>query len=390
MRVLHVIPGLSNASGPTRVVINLSDELVRLGCEVSIFHLKGRGYGQLMPEDERVKVKGFPVKWCDYWGYSPGLKHALSQEASSFAIIHIHSLWLYPNVAAVSVASRLGIPYVIRPAGSLMAEPQKHRSLRKRLYAALKERRHLNGAAAVHVASGIEAKSVSEFGVRAPIVTVPNGIPGARLRPMAASVSSAPTDDRTCRKVLFLGRLHPIKGLDLLARAFGKVARSRKDVHLIIAGPEGKKGYRSTVERYLRDEGVLDKTVFTGELEGERKWQAYREADVFVLPSRSENFGIAVAEAMASGIPVVVSQETPWQDVETRKAGFWVPLDAQKFAEAIITILDQPRLAAELSRNGCALVREKYTWDRIAKKMLHVYENIVNGRRPSAGLDEFN
>ena len=388
MKILHVIPGLANSSGPTRVVINVSERLVRLGCEVSIFHLTGRGYDRVLPKDPRVEVKGFPIDWSRRWGYSRSLGKALRETVAQFDIVHIHSVWMYPTVAAARACRRRSVPYILRPAGSFRPEALLGNRTLKSVYYRLFEKSHLDNAALVHAVSTVEAEELRNFGVCAPISVIPNGVNSpdvSRVKSREEARLRLGLQPKA-KVVLYLGRLHPIKGLDILTAVFASVLRRLPDAKLVIAGPAAP-GYAREVAKMVKHHDIEEQTILTGEVRGWDKWAAYRAADVFVLPSRSENFGIVVAEAMACGVPVVVSKKTPWEDVETYNAGCWVNPEPDEVAKSIIEILENPDLARQMGENGRALVREKYTWDTLAKRMLRVYENIVAGRDPNAALD---
>lgn len=389
MRVLHVIPGLANSSGPTHVVINLTEHLAKLGCVVTVYHVQYDDIEALRPDPDLVATKGFPLTFSRRWGYSRGLGRALRETVRNFDIVHIHSVWMYPTLAAARACRDAGVPYVLRPAGSFEPWCLRQNRAVKRIYYMLVERRNVAVAAAIQAMSQQEREHFRDLGIREKVVVIPNGVSEEALA--EGGIGSECREHwgigKTTPVVLFLSRLHPKKGLDILIEAFSCVLRVLADARLVIVGPPAP-GYGKRIDQMLREYGIEESTVVAGELRGQDKWAAYQAADVFVLPSRSENFGIVVAEAMACGVPVVVSRETPWEEVETRKAGFWVNLDVDEIAQAILIVLENRRLAAEMGRNGQALVRERYTWDRIAERMLKVYENILAGREPDAGLGD--
>ncbi len=391
MHILHVIPGLSNASGPTHVVVNLCERMADHGHSVSIYYLENWQSDTILPVHPNLSVEAFPFGPIRKWGFSSALRNTLKQRMAEFDIVHIHALWLYPQVVAARTAWEKGVPYLVRPIGSL--EPWALSSqgrLRKKLYMSLIERRHLDKAAAIHATSQQEAANISKLGIRTKIVMVPNGInfdeyhnlPSCEVFRNRFNISS---DEKI---ILYIGRLHPIKGIDILIDAFSQVHNHMSDVVLAIVGPF-ETGYKTTITNQILHRGISKSVVFTGELQGRDKLSAYAAADVFVLPSHSENFGIVVAEAMAAGLPVVVSRNAPWADIETCDAGFWVNLDADEIADAILTVLGDPNLASKMGQNGRTLIKEKYTWDEIAKRMLRVYENIVVGVDPGTNLQDF-
>ena len=177
--------------------------------------------------------------------------------------------------------------------------------------------------------------------------------------------------------ILFLGRINFKKGLDLLALAYGIVARQRDDVHLVLAGPDNE-GYGRKVRKWLTEEGVLERVTFTGMILGKTKVAALRDADVFVLPSYTENFGVAVVEAMTCGLPVVISNKVNiWNEVTEAEAGVVVNCKPNELAEALLELLDDPEYRKSLGKNGKKLVSAKFTWDKVAERMIKVYENIL-------------
>jgi glycosyltransferase involved in cell wall biosynthesis len=176
--------------------------------------------------------------------------------------------------------------------------------------------------------------------------------------------------------LLFLGRLHPKKGLDILAEAFGALARARDDVHLVIAGPDD--GARAATETALTRFGVRDRVTFTGMLRGEEKLDAFHAAEVFALPSRSENFGVAVVEAMACGVPVVVSDQVNiWREVVGAGAGAVVPCEAAALSDAVRAMLDDPARRAETGRRGAQFARDRYDHRRVAAELEAAYESVT-------------
>jgi glycosyltransferase involved in cell wall biosynthesis len=179
------------------------------------------------------------------------------------------------------------------------------------------------------------------------------------------------------RIVLFFGRLSFKKGMDLLAQAFIEVAQQLDDVHLVVAGPDTE-GYGVKVREWLRAGGVLEKVTFTGALSGEDRFVALKQAEVFVLPSYTENFGQAVAEAMACAVPVVISDRVNiWPEVKEAGAGLVVSCDAHETAQAILTLLDNPALGKEMGLRGRKFVEEKLTWKMVGQQLLRVYEQVA-------------
>ena len=212
----------------------------------------------------------------------------------------------------------------------------------------------------------------------APGVVVPNGIEAAAYGdlPALGSFRARYPEIGDKKIILFFGRLNFKKGLDILSRAYGDIANARDDVHLVLAGPDD--GMQGRTEGWLRDHGVRDRATFTGMLLGPDKLAALGDADIFVLPSYSENFGIAVVEAMACGLPVLISDRVNiWREIEARGAGVVTPCDAGAVAAAMAGLLDDGDGARAMGANGKALVGEQFDWSRIALMLEEVYTSLV-------------
>ncbi len=184
--------------------------------------------------------------------------------------------------------------------------------------------------------------------------------------------------------LLFLGRLHEKKGLDLVARAFGRCVREGLDAHLVIAGPDD--GMRASLERWLAEEGVAGRSHLAGMVEGAEKLALLADADLFLLPSRSENFGLAVVEAMAAGLPVLISDQVNlWPEVKAAGAGRVVPIDdVPRLAAAIKELLADPAALRAMGERGRHAAFANYGWEEAAARLERVYEDVVAGRRPGA------
>jgi glycosyltransferase involved in cell wall biosynthesis len=246
---------------------------------------------------------------------------------------------------------------------------------------ALFQTRVLREAAAIHYASAEEARLAEPFACAARAIVIPNGVNIEDYASLpAAGVFSAAHPEIGDRKILlFLGRINFKKGLDVLADAFGRLARARDDLHLVIAGPDD--GEERRARRWLADARALARTTFTGMLTGEAKLAAFRDSDLFVLPSYSENFGFAVVEAMACGLPVVVSDQVNiWREIAAAGAGRVTPLDPAQLADAIAAYVDDPSAARQAGRRGQALVRERFQWTEIAGTLEAMYREVANGR----------
>jgi len=384
MRVLHVIASLSPTwGGPVASVKGLTEAMVRKHMEVTVFAPVDRNSSGDVVQLEGVRVRLFKQNLLSgIWrAYSSELAKALHREVEKFDLIHIHEIWHYPHFAAYRAAKRVRKPYIVTVRGALGPWCLNYKALKKRIYAALIQRRILNGAAAIQAITQEEVKHIRAFGVDSPIFTIPNGIDSEEFSelPPREELEKLYPELQGKKVVLFLGRIHPIKGLDLLARAFGQVARERKDVHLLIVGPD-ERGYRDKIERLFVSEGVIEKVTFTGMLTGKEKLAALSRADIFVLPSYSEGFSMAILEALACGLPVIITRQCHFPEVAEARAGIVIDPDSAQLAEAIVELMDDPKLREEMGNNGRRLVMERFTWDKVADRMIELYQRVLKGK----------
>lgn len=381
MRILHVIADLDPAhGGPTNACLGMARAVAALGHDVEI-HTTDAGTPdapQGTQQDDRITIHRSRQHAPASMRTSFGLAKTLRQSAASADLMHIHSLYLYHDWAAPRIARAHGLPYIVRPHGSL--DPfiwQRHRG-RKRLVEVAFQNRALRDAAAIHYTTEEERQLAAPYAQSDRAIVVPNGIdPDAYA---FAGGRQAIRDrypvigDR--KVVLFFSRLHFKKGLDVLARTFADLAAQRDDIHLLIVGPDD--GVQADIEGLLDAAGVSDRVTFTGLLLGDDKLAALHGADVFALPSHSENFGIAVVEAMACGVPVAISDKVNiWREVETAGAGLVAPVDPAAFSDNLAHLLDDGEAARQMGAAGQQLVRELYDWKSVGRALEAAYADIV-------------
>jgi glycosyltransferase involved in cell wall biosynthesis len=280
-------------------------------------------------------------------------------------VVHDHGIWLSSNRTAAAVAGKARAPRIVSPRGMLSEWALAWRGWKKRVAWIAHQRRDLETAAALHATSDLELEEIRAAGIAVPVAVVPNGVD---VPPLA---SSTPATAGRTRRFLFLSRIHPKKGLETLIEAW-RVARP-EGWELVIAGPD-EAGHRAAVEKRARALGPGSAVRFQGAVPDGAKWALYGEADVFVLPTLSENFGVVVAEALASGVPVITTRAAPWGVLAERDCGWWADGGVAPLAEAIrkaAAIGDDERRA--MGARGRRLVEERFGWPAIAGRMLSVY-----------------
>jgi glycosyltransferase involved in cell wall biosynthesis len=378
LKILHIIPGLTNASGPTQALLNLIKASEAKKAEISVAYLGNRLKNQIKPDLRQGDVFDCQAKGLKHWGYSPQLRALLAQKIHAFDIVHLHSLWLYPGLAGSRAARKHNIPYIVRPAGSLDPEALLHKSLLKRLYFNLVEKQILNNASLIHAVSEQEQKNIQKLNLPPPCINIPNGID-----PTLFSKLPSKSKSRSNLKLsqdslilLFLGRFHQIKGLELLIPVIRDLAHRFPKVKLVLAGPD-QTPFAAQLKSQFRVAGISPLVQFLGELDEKTKINAYRAADLFLLPSRSENFGIVAAEAMAAETPVIASNQTPWEIVEKENAGDWIDRDPQVWTETIARRLESKEWLSKAGTNGRRLVLENFSWPKIGERMIAAYHQIL-------------
>lgn len=390
MRILHVISTLAPTSGgPTQVLKHLAIAQTRAGHEVTVCTtdrshpagetLEADYFGSFYPDSVALEV--FPVTFAPLL-ISPMLGRWLRDEITSFDLVHIHGTYRFPPTYAAYLARKQKIPYIIRPHGNLdpyLYQTSSRSVWLKRLYERWFDLPNLNAASAIHFTASEERRRASFLNLQAPSFIIPNGLdwapycvlpPRGRLR-VDWGIGHAPV-------VLFLGRLHFKKGIDLLVPAFDVVRKALPEAKLVIAGPEND-GYGVEIRRWVRERKMEDSVYFVGPLQRDEVVQAYVDADVFVLPSYTENFGMTVAEAMACSLPVVISDQVNiCNEVARAGAGVVTRCDADEVAQALIDLLKEPQQRQSMGQAGRRLVKSAYCWAPIVEALTKEYEAIIH------------
>jgi glycosyltransferase involved in cell wall biosynthesis len=385
MKILHVVPSLSRLrGGPTFVVKTLAAHQARAGVEVHIATTDDDDRGrQDVPLAKPVMAGGAT---CWYFGRttrtyesSIGLTSWLLRHTSQFDLVHIHSVFTFPATVAAQIAWRRSIPYVVRPLGVLNRWGLKSgRAWAKRLSIRLIESGMLRRAAAVQFSSVTERAESAEACPLGRTVVIPNPVdvdaPAQRglFRGQHPVIADRPI-------VLFVGRLDPVKGIELLMEAFAIVRQSNPRAVLVIGG-SGDPAYVQTLRGRAQALGIANDVLWTGFLDKAAKAAALADADVFVAPSQSESFGLAAVEALAAGVPVVLSAGAGIaHDVLHAGAGLVISPDPGEIARAVERILNDSELACQLGSRAQALVRSRYRADAVAAQLVKLYAEI--GRR---------
>ena len=387
MKVLHVIPSLAaRTGGPAVAAVEFARLASENGIESAILATeaaypagtrKGRAVedGELVEGADEVFVRLFPVRRPYRLGRSPRLRQDLRRSVRGYDVVHIHSLYLDPQRAAAKEARRRGVPYIVSPHGALDPWLRRRGRVRKALAGLLWQRRMLQRAAALHFTTEDEARLAADVAPDVPRLVVPLGIDwkGFQELPPPMSFGGGPV-------VLSLGRIAAKKGLDLLIRAFAIASRRFERTRLVIAGPDDE-GLRPGLEALAQREGVGEQVVFPGMLNGRDRLAALAAADVWALASHTENFGIAVMEALAAGVPTLISPAVNLAgEIERSGAGFVSETRPDEFARALTYLLEDEGRRRQYGQRGREFAR-RFDWHALAPRIVNMYEKVAGWAR---------
>lgn len=372
----------TEAAGTTVCVRRLVQESIQAGWPAEVVTIEDAG---LLTNQSNTGFKlhtfksdfrSFPL--VRRLGVSRALIPGLEALARDAAVIHNHGLWMMPNVASGIVSSREGLPLVISPHGMLGPGALQFSRWKKRLFWYLYQKSAAASCACWHATSEKELEDIRSFGLKAPVAVIPNGIDD-----MLPADSPLPHRDPEARALLFLGRLHPKKGVDSLLRVWSGLSSEFPDWRVEIAGPIDN-SYATSYQNLVR-EMAIPRVKFIGSVFGQEKLEAYQKAELFVLPTVDENFGMTVAEALVCGTPVVCSRGAPWQELETRGCGWWPEMGDSSLEHAL---RDAMRMSADklsqMGQLGRSWMLSEYRWDTISDRMLSVYSWLLgHGSRPN-------
>ncbi|MGG6263579.1 glycosyltransferase [Leptolyngbya sp. AN03gr2] len=393
MKILHVIPSLSpSMGGPPQVAMNLVWALQQLGVEAEIMTTNHDGATELdVPVNQRVNYRfredgaTVPVWFMPFkrpalkeFLFSPAATSWLWQHIPNYDVLDNHYLFCYAPTCAAAIARWYHVPYTVRTMGQLTPWALAQRRVKKQVYSALIERHNLDRAAAIHCTASSEVEDVRNFGIKSPTLTLPLGVNSMReIKDARSKLHQKYQIPQQTPIILFLSRLHPKKRPELLLRSLYSLAAQGSQFHVIFAG-DGDPAYVRKLRELAESLELNDRITFAGLVLGEPKHCLLQGADLFVLPSFSENFGIAVAEAMSARLPVVVTpgiQIAP--EIEAADAGLVVEGAVEPLAWAIEQLLVQPTLREKLGNNGHQLAQERYSWSAIAQQLIPAYTTIA-------------
>lgn len=406
LKILQIIPSISAVyGGPSQMIRGFSEALAAQGAQVTVLTTDSNGdRGQApleVPLNYPITQEGYTIRYfrCSpfrRYKFSFGLLTWLYHHAHEFDLAHIHALFSPVSSLAAAIARHRNLPYILRPLGTLDPADIKKKRYLKYLYAALLERPNIAGAAGLHFTSPQENQVSERFGTQTPGLIIPLGVkPLAsienshnilnsgtasplRASEEASSIPSVPSDPDV-PVILFMSRIDPKKGLDLLIPALENLVANGQSFHFVLAGTNPQDpDYEKSISDRVQLSPIAACTSITGFVQGEQKQALLERADLFVLPSYYENFGIAVAEAMVAGTPVLISDQVHiYPDIQQAEAGWICSCNESTLTVELGKALKQPEQLKQRGQNAQQCALEKYSWNAIAQQTLDTYQTIL-------------
>ena len=365
MRILHTTDSLDpDTGGPARSVPQLALAQADLGHDVGLW-CPGKAYASI-PDIHSGKSKKLQLL--------SGHLGSVIREFGHPEIMHDHGIWRPYHKWVAAHSRRLGTPLIVSPRGMLEPWALSHKKAKKKAAWSLYQARQLRAVSALHATAITEARQLRKLGLEAPLLLVPNGVTIPELK----LIDQRQDDEKTA---LFLGRIHPVKGLPLLIEAWRKVKPEGWKMRVI--GPP-QDGHDAVLKSQVKAAELSDDWAFEPSLEGDEKWKALLEADLLILPSHSENFGIVVAEALACGTPVITTTGTPWQELTGRRCGWWVDPTVDALASSLKDATSTSAAERdEMGKIGREWMAQDFTWPAIAAKTIDFYESLIKSQNPA-------
>lgn len=380
MNILHVIASVKpRDGGPSVCAPSLAASQARLGHDVTLaFH--GESGNGLDLDWARHSVPHIDlVEWVDVprgrglaWLAGGTLASHLAQYIARADVVHLHGVWDPIVLRAASLAFRHDTKYVFTPHGMLNPWSLSQKPLRKKVVMRALLRRLLAGATFIHALTRDEEDAIRTLDASYSVRVIPNGVFLDAHKPAGTTELLDHLPQLKGRNyILFLGRLHHMKGLDYAVQGFARFARTVPDVDWVVAGPDA--GEKQGLLESIQALGIADRVHIVGPLLGSLKDAALRNASCLLQPSRNEGFSMSILEALAAGVPVVISQHCNFDEVADAEVGAVVPLDAQAISDALVTVCTMPEGRIKTARKARQMLAERYNWGRIATAMLNEY-----------------
>ncbi|MGF1934426.1 MAG: glycosyltransferase [Nostoc sp. ChiQUE02] len=385
MKILFIAPYIGATYGGTsKIVTELVEAIARLGVTVDLVTTHANGSNNLdVPLNEWISEKSYRVQYFNCWYrddfiISYSLINWLFKNVNNYDIVHSQTVFAPMISVAHSICKYFQIPYIVTPHGMLEPWALSYKAWKKRIYYKVFENPGIENSSAIQATSSFELENINSLKFQN-TVFVPNGIHRQEFErlPNPEIFYQQFPETRGKTLILFLGRIDPKKGLDLLAPAFAKVHNQFPHTHLVVAGPDNI-GFMDKAQNYFLQAGCLDAVTFTGMVSGALKYAALAAANFYVAPSYSEGFSISILEGMASGLPCIITTGCNFPEAAKAEAAHVVEINVNAIANALIECLSNPQQATEMGDRAREFIFQNYTWDRAADKLIQVYKSVID------------
>lgn len=386
INTFHLVHNIDDSyGGPAKSIPYLMSSLEKLGNNQEVISLKySNNETNEVISKLNLKSTSFQAHFLKAAAYSPNIEDYLVKRIreTNNQIIHYHNIWNYIPLIANKVAVNTNVPIVASPRGNLFPWNLKKGYLKKKLYMEVFQRRYFNTSDCIHVTSKEELKAVKNLGLNAPIGLISNGVDIDEFKNMQSKEKHRDNlgIDVNKKYILYMGRIEQKKGLLLLLHTYKDFVKKNDEWKILIAGPAYDKKYFQDCKDFAINAGLDKHIEWLGMVSGSKRIDAYGAADLFVLPTHSENFGIVIAEALASGLPVITTNGTPWAEIQNEFAGYIIPLEKRFLLSSIdnfskLSILEKNEMAANAKN-----IAKRYSWDKPGHEMAQLYEWILGKR----------
>ena len=382
--VSHLDPRYGGLSSAVPALGRHLDEISHIGTSLAAFCVPGEHY------EPEGYVHGQLTFWPasrKQWMSLPFRSNPLREEFEALARkvdgVHIHGLWEASTNVGAATARKVGIPYIVSAHGMLEPWALRNHRLRKLVYSFVIESHNVRRAAGLHALSQAEAHQFIRFGARTSIAVIPNGVDIPVSTDASLFLDSFPLL-RGKRILLFLSRLHPKKGVDLLLKAWSEITSSFPDAHLVLAGPDFE-DTRATLEHMVVANKLESSVTFAGMLRDSLKWSAFAAAECFILPSHSEGLSVSILEAMSVGLPVIVTWPCNMPEVREFQTGWLIPTTVPALTAAILELFqNSPETNRQIGARGKDLIATRFTWPVVAQQMADFYSWVQGAPAPAS------
>lgn len=383
IKVLHVTAALwENIGGPSESVPKLCRELLKYeDLELTLITLEGNLSESVISAQnfglEVLTLGTFSKR--NIW-FTPSYIKYLPKIIEHADIVHVHGLWLHPMWEACRLSIKNNKKLIITPRGSLEPVRLKKSSWKKKIVAPFFDNKYLKKADCIHVTAFSEYKGIRSYELKNPVAIIPNGvdIPSQELIKAIDLKKIGVNLESKKRICLFMSRINPTKGILNLLKAWKVIYHEFQAWHLIIAGPDERE-YSKTIRNYISQNKLNSSVSMIDPVYGNQRFSLMSEAELFVLPTTNENFGIVIAESLSCGTPVITTHGAPWDEIEQHNCGWWIPFGENQLIKALKSGMSLSHNDLKsMGQNGKILVIKNYNWDEIGLKMYDLYSSLMN------------